>query len=918
MKITPSRRKNVEKWEFACQTPNGKKGIFRLEKDGSFFTIFDAEGPVKADSKLLEEKVLLLLEYFLRNAGERLERADIEEEFWNASPSAADLLAQYLGRLRKLLNDEQVAGKWRIIETTRGAGLKFVGEIISSPDAAVHEDACPLPALGHFVGREEDRAIASTRWHADRKRPLLIWGTPGIGKSTLALALLHEPQTIQQFGNRRFRLRCDGLLTADAVKAEMGREWFGLNPGNPQAGGLRQIEREIIGQLSAAPAACIIDNFETPHRKDPLESENWLRTLLAIEGLWLIVGTQGYYQPAGVPWSKPVEPSLLSSEQACELFSKITNIAAHRHDLRLPAILQEMSGIPHAIELLAHQADMLEDLSPLLARWAEKGTRMLQRMGGRSRETSLAVAYNFAIDENPFVDEAARLLLRSIACLPKGVRWDDISEIALTVGQTSPVDGAEILTRSALAFRESNRLRLLAPLRDYVLRNRPASSGELKRVLDCYLKISMEAEDGPTVGTQQGGGIVDRLSEEFPNLEWAIEKGLDLRDRSAISAARALAKFTSASGLGEIQLLSRAENLARELDEPWLEVESIFSAAEMAFHKHQFKIAQAGFQRALRVYAVCSPLGEANCLVRLGELARLFGKLDEATELIHQAMAKYDGDGPFELRGRAQCHRELANIAEDRHDRPGSFKETNEALSIFLRLGDRNGEASCHISLGRGALFCREYEAAHEHFEKAWSINQSLGISTGAAGCLMELGDVEIERAQYGRAADYYIRALDFYRGVKDQDAECLCLCILTDISFLATDYEHSSAYCAAAARIFSSESERSGEAKCSRVAGLIAFQRSDFDEAGKQYQRALTIFQSVPDLKGVAQCLADMGELNARLGDPATAKRDFELALTMFQSAADKKGEIRCREKISSLSTPGPPQPPVLLWRGW
>ena len=44
-----------------------------------------------------------------------------------------------------------------------------------------------LPALGLFVGRDTEREVALTRWFANRERPLLIWGPPGIGKSTLAL-----------------------------------------------------------------------------------------------------------------------------------------------------------------------------------------------------------------------------------------------------------------------------------------------------------------------------------------------------------------------------------------------------------------------------------------------------------------------------------------------------------------------------------------------------------------------------------------------------------------------------------------------------------------------------------------------------------------------------------------------------------
>ena len=93
-----------------------------------------------------------------------------------------------------------------------------------------------LPALSFFVGREAELEEALLRWLDRVHLPLLVQGETGIGKSTLALALLHDPRAERMFGERRYRIRCDALPFAEHLKAAMGREWFGLEP-NPNIGG---------------------------------------------------------------------------------------------------------------------------------------------------------------------------------------------------------------------------------------------------------------------------------------------------------------------------------------------------------------------------------------------------------------------------------------------------------------------------------------------------------------------------------------------------------------------------------------------------------------------------------------------------------------------------------------------------------
>ena len=271
--------------------------------------------------------------------------------------------------------------------------------------------------------------------------------------------------------------------------------WFGFTqPADTSASEpqISTVEGHVVNHLREAPSAIVIDDFETPHKGDPDGCEEWLKTLLGIEGVWLIVTTQGYYKPGGIHWSKPIEPKLLSLEFARDLFCKITDReASHRRDPRLDGLLEDMSGVPHAIDLLARQTAHLDDLDPLFARWEAKGTPSLQRMGGPDRYTSLPVVYRLA-NENTLLDDGARNLLRALACLPTGASEADYPAISETVGETSPWDAADMLIQAALVYRESDRLRILSPLPGF----RSSHLSGLSRRIEARLRCLPRNDNG--------------------------------------------------------------------------------------------------------------------------------------------------------------------------------------------------------------------------------------------------------------------------------------------------------------------------------------------------------------------------------------------------------------------------------------
>ncbi|MCP3964218.1 MAG: ATP-binding protein [bacterium] len=81
----------------------------------------------------------------------------------------------------------------------------------------------PLPRVGLCFGREAVvREIADHVLGAD-PRPVPVLGGPGIGKSTVSRAVLHDPAIADRFGERRYFVRCERSITAEETTFEIAR-----------------------------------------------------------------------------------------------------------------------------------------------------------------------------------------------------------------------------------------------------------------------------------------------------------------------------------------------------------------------------------------------------------------------------------------------------------------------------------------------------------------------------------------------------------------------------------------------------------------------------------------------------------------------------------------------------------------------
>ncbi|KAJ7923746.1 hypothetical protein B0H13DRAFT_1864552 [Mycena leptocephala] len=181
---------------------------------------------------------------------------------------------------------------------------------------------------------------------------IAILGAGGMGKTSLARAVIHHTEITERYNQHRFFVACDPAATQVELAALIGAH-VGLKPG-------KDLTHQVIKHFSSSlDSLLILDNLETLW--EPVETrgkiEEFLSLLTGVDNLALVITMRGAERPAKVAWTHPFLPALKPLEQDAARQTFI-DIADSTHDPKeVDKVLSLTDNMPLAISLIAHLVD---------------------------------------------------------------------------------------------------------------------------------------------------------------------------------------------------------------------------------------------------------------------------------------------------------------------------------------------------------------------------------------------------------------------------------------------------------------------------------------------------------------------------------------------------------------------------------
>jgi len=607
-----------------------------------------------------------------------------------------------------------------------------------TPESSIPGESPPPPPRT-FFGRDE--LIEKIVDLAENLIPIALIGAGGIGKTSIALAVLHHDRIKQRFGHHRRFIRCDKFPASSTHLLRRISNTIGAEVENPEnLTPLRMF-------LSSRKMVIVLDNAESildTQGADARRIYAVVEELSRFDNIWLCITSRISTIPPGC---KCFDVPTLSKDTACDTFYGIYD-SGDRSDLVNP-ILEQLDFHPLSITLLAtvgHQNKW--DMGRLTREWEQRRTSVLRTQYSNSLGATIELSLASPMFQELGPD--ARALLEIVAFFPQGVDENNLKWLPSTIS-----NGTDIFDKFcilSLVHRSNGFFTMLAPLRDYLSPKDPMASPLLCTIKDLYfarLSVDIRPEanfeesrwitsddvnvehllDVFTTFDANSEGVWDACHNFMEHLYWHKRRltilkpkieGLPDDHQSKPDCLFILAKLFDSVGnwVEQKRLLSRVLDIWRERESDYgvARVLTALSDTNQVIGLHEEGIQQA--REALGIYERLGDTGQqANCLILLALLLNSEKQFDAAEEAAFRAIALI----PEEGQQYRVCHSHIAlsEIYQSKGEIEKAVHHTEVVLAIATPFNWNNGLFCAHFRLAQ--LFRRKgkFDDAQAHIEHA-------------------------------------------------------------------------------------------------------------------------------------------------------------------------------------------------------
>ena len=612
---------------------------------------------------------------------------------------------------------------------------------------ALHSDSVPPgelppPAPRDCFGR--DGLVEKVVGLAENLEPIALIGAGGIGKTSIALTVLHHNRMKERFGDHRRFIRCDQFPASRAHFLARLSKVIGAGAENPEdLTPLRPL-------LSSKEMLIILDNAESildPKGPSAEEINSVVDELCQFKTICVCITSRIATVP---PLCIRPEIPTLSIEAACDIFYRI--YGAGRRSRAIDNLLQRLDFHALSITLLATTASHNGwDHDRLAKEWDTHRAQVLQT----DYNKSLAATIELSLASPTFrsLGPNARDLLGVVAFFPQGIDEKNLEWLFPTISHRRSIfDKFFVLS---LTYRSNGFVTMLAPIRDYLGPQDPQSSSLLCATRDRYFgRLSVDLNpnnpefeetqwivledvnvehllDVFTSTDQNGRDIWDICFHFIQHLVWHKPRqtvlGLKieaLADDHPFKPKCLLWLSWLFEQVGNRverkRVLSNALELERQRGNDCQVAEIL---QDLCSANRLLDLHEEGIQRAEEALEIFERVGDTIAQAQtLDRLARLFfddKRLDAAEEAASRAIDLVSGKDQRYL--LCKLHRVLGEIHQSKEEKKKALLHFNTALEIASPPNWKEELFWTHLCLA--GLFCNEgeFDNANAHIEQAKS-----------------------------------------------------------------------------------------------------------------------------------------------------------------------------------------------------
>jgi len=678
-----------------------------------------------------------------------------------------------------------------------------------------------------FFGRDQDLAAVAALMRRPDVRLVTLTGTPGTGKTRLAISV--AAGLLKAFPDGVFFVPLAAVDNPDNVVPAIGAT---LGVSEPVMGSLLQ---GLQTRVAAERVLLVLDNFEQVLAAAPA-----IASLLAACPQLKLLATsrealnlRGEHEYSVSPLPAPprdvsLRPEELLNYESVALFldraqEVSPQFALSTANARTVAdICRSLEGLPLAIELAAARVKVLPP-SAILARLDRRlklltGGRLDLPPRQRALETAIAWSYNL-------LDETEGSMFRALSVFSGGFT---LEAAETTVGMRND------------EFGMRNKAGPNIPHSDNVL-------GALSSLLSKSLLVR------PETPAADAGDWRFYMLETLKEYAW--EKLLESGEAAAVCRQHALYFMDFAES-------SRRESSGPQQQE-WLsktdrEHDNLRAALRWAIEQGEAEIAQ-------RIAGALGIFWE-----RRGYFTEGRSWLGQALDLEPHAASLY----------RAAALYSAGILALRQRDYDVARPSLQQSRDLYKELDDKEGQSNALSGLAIMTLD-RDYEQAVQLHMESLALRRQIGDKAGIARTLQNLGMVEMSRGNWSEASTLTEEAHAIYREM-GSPMVAYTLYVLAMVAAGQGNYDLSRARFEECLEIARQLQNDWLTAWALHGFGNLLYDAQEYEQANRALAEALDLFTKLGDKLGEAQALVSRGREAQRTANYSEAKRLYGQALAL------------------------------------